>query len=101
MMHKMLEGQKLFEANQFKTESTDEVSDSTNTDANSKPRGPLCHICNKKHNMTANDVHYSCDVCFKMSYIKKNMRKHMKLIHGVEGPKQPTNKEHCDECGKE
>merc|ERR1712130_189562 len=102
MMHKMLEGQKLLEANQFKIEANEESGvDTQNSEGGGKPRGPLCHICNKKHNMTANDVHYSCDVCFKMFYIKKNMRKHMKLIHGVEGPKVPTNKEHCDECGKE
>lgn len=29
------------------------------------------------------------------------MKKHMKGIHGIQGPKVETNKEHCDECGKE
>ena len=102
MMHKMLEGQKLLDAAQLKTEyNEDPVTKGVKSEGKTKQRGPLCTICNKKHNITSNDVHYSCEVCLQMFYIKKNMKKHMKLIHGVVGPKAETNKEHCDECGKE
>ena len=102
MMHKVLGNPQTVDTDDIKTEADENLMIQTMTpDGKLKQRGPYCAICNKKHNVTANDVHYSCPVCKQMFYIKKNMKKHMKLIHGVQEPRPESNKVHCDECGKE
>jgi len=103
MMHRMIANKHIFESMEVKLEEASEehAGEVNKSDVKTRQVGPHCNICGKKHVVLGDNQHYSCDVCLKMFYIKKNMKKHMKLIHGISNPKPETPKEHCNECGKE